>query len=191
MDAWFGAVEDLLRRSFDLESGYFIPKSPERQEFRKCGIKYPEEKQGKLRLGIEEALFELPEIPVEKRDRYAIREGYKYFGVYHEMRKLGWILIPHKTRKYFYELHKPNKHHNRKTAQTNTYFLIVSPNEMLHLEYFALIPEGKLVFGVAVGGSFGGPPNASFSFALLEARVFSSGTGLLSSYTPSAKPGEC
>jgi hypothetical protein len=165
---WMHKIRALIEEKFVCTEHGYIPKDQGRQEYRQCGTK-----EESLVLRLEEALFEI-DLPSDALDEYARTNGYSYFLVYKKIRDMGWILLPCPPHCHTYYLYQPNKHFNRKTAETELLLQIVSPESIADHLVFERLGHRRIVFAVAENGSF----------VLLEGAAVSSPEDLLSRYTP-------
>ncbi|KAI5190167.1 hypothetical protein NECID01_0860 [Nematocida sp. AWRm77] len=169
-------VDKLIEEKFVLVQGGYTPKNPGNHEYRQCGTK-----ESSLILQIEEVLFELA-LPVDVLEEYACAHNYFYFSVYKKIRDAGWILLPYARHPNTYHLHRPNKHFNRKTAETDTALKIVSPECMVGAGAFKELGCKKIVFALSEEGSF----------VLFEGTAVHTPEELVSRHTPDSrrqKPG--
>lgn len=176
-------IEKEIEERFTKEGEYYTPLDPGRQEYRKCGVK-----EKCLKLSIEEVLFDL--IPKtgskEEINRYAIRTGYIHFLTYASIRSMGWVLIPYREgseeessieTRYIYRMYRPDKNFNRNKSEEIGFLVIVEPNDTYSPMLFERISSKRIIFAVSDGESF----------SLVEGEIFTSGSSLLSDYTPSRR----
>lgn len=146
-------IEKELDRLYERVGDMYLPRSPERREYRKCGIKQIQDKR--LFLRIEEALFEIKNVPRQVLAKYAKINRYEFFFAYAQIRSAGWILIPIKGHKYRYKLYSPDKNFNRKKCVSDSAFLqFVSADENV-CEYLSqCIGDKNGAFAVTDGEAF-------------------------------------
>lgn len=151
--------------------GRFVPRSPGRQEYRKCGVK-----SERLELRIEEVLYECHRRGCAEMDalvEYSAANGHRYFAEYKDVRDHGYILIPSASSAEAprYVMYRPDKHFNRKTSPPLGSLFFVGPDEdalglvrrikggsgLLPRSFFLVSDSGEyVILDLEVVGDFGG-----------------------------------
>jgi len=165
-------IDELIAQKYIRSEYGYTPIDPGRQEYRKCGIR-----ENKLIMQIEEVLYTIKAECSVLSDYAAKEHTYIYYTVYKTIRDHGWILIPYKDTKYMYELHKPNKHYNRKIDTTDTLLYIVSMHERVSIDVFAHTQYKSIVLAITDRDAF----------LLVESKAYETADELLAQYTPSKR----